>query len=272
MNSFENWEFNRIIAFGNQIIEFMGESYKNISAIHKEMGSPSLISDMDLTVLGGKIFSFYQPGPQKIVRLKTFYENNLAQSRLTIHYLEKKNKKNIWELYTGSVSKNDIIIGKVVDKRIHSSEHIVDILIWVYYNKIYNLNSSINLIPSKSYVGLSDILDLFKQFNESFPSVNISDLGPEIFLSTPELDNLLLIINFEESKWTKDLQKIDLIYNNNRGELFHESYNTQDGLNRSIEIIKTHNLLKKKGKLRIFIPKDMPQDSIKKEIITNFRK
>ncbi len=272
MNSFENWEFNRIIAFGNQIIEFMGESYKKISAIHKEMGSPSLISDMDLTVLGGKIFSLYQPGPRKIARLKTFYENNLAQLRLTIHYIEKKNKKNVWELYTGSVSKDDIVIGRVVDKRIYSSEHIVDILIWAYHNKIYTFNSSINLIPSKSYVGLVDILDLLKQFNDFFPSVNISDLGPEIFLSTPELEKLLLIINFEESKWTKKLKQIDLIYNNNRGELFHESYNPNDGLKRSIEIIKTHNLLKQKGKLRIFIPKDMPHDSIKKEIISNFRR
>ena len=176
INSFRDWEFEKVLALGNRVHMFLIGVYRRLSErLKTEKDMKQMINEQDLTVIGRKLASFYSHKPRKIQFLRRAFAEGLFQESVTIAADFKKPLSQRWSLYRGSIdSQMAIQSGDSEDNLLRKGSSIVDILIWAVYNRIIDKKTSLYMVPNPSPVSINDIQEMVNKFFQYFPKIKLA--------------------------------------------------------------------------------------------------
>ncbi len=257
LNSFKEWDFDKIISFEKNIHNYMVQVYKNLAdKLKKESDGENLIKDTDFQMLGRKLSSFYAKKPNKVESLKKAFWERLPQESLTFFFSVDNGKRANWHLYRGNCSKDFILASK--DQHLKSATNILELLIWTVHNRLCDENTTFYLIPNTTPITLTDIEILIKDLMDFFPALSTVDLKTSDLLVLPRIVKLYLVINFSAKRWLNQIKEITIFHTTTWGELFCETYKHMKGIKKAIKYISKNppeGINDISNYYRIFIPK-----------------
>jgi adenylate cyclase class 1 len=267
LNNYQDWGFEKVLRLGNQVHSFMVETYKNLTdKMKNEADVKRKISDVDLTVLGRRLFTLYSKKENKVEYLKRAFEEGLLQERLTFSVGMDKNRMPVWSMYRGQLSKEMVAMAN--DKLLKRG-NILDIIIWLVYNRLCDESTSFYLIPNPLPISLAEIQTLIKDLQFFFPPVNIADLQNDVLLSAPRKLKIFIVVNFLSQRWVKKIEEATIFYATSWGELFCENYKSQDGIKKILGYVAENppkDLNSVSNYYKVFIPKGEFSETLYKEI------
>ncbi|OGW06174.1 MAG: hypothetical protein A2889_02550 [Nitrospinae bacterium RIFCSPLOWO2_01_FULL_39_10] len=267
LNNYRDWGFEKVLMLGSQVHNFMIQTYRNLTdKLKTEADIKIKISDEDLTMLGRRLFSLYSKKPNKVEYLKRAFDEGLLQDSLTFNVGMDKNKNIIWSLYSGQLSKETIVNAR---EKLLKRGNILDILIWIVFNRLCYEKTSFYLIPNPLPVSMIDIQTVVKELQSFFPPTSIADLQRDELLSDSHKIKIFAVVNFLSQRWVKKIEDVTIFYNTSWGELFCEHYKSMDGIKKLLGYLAENPAINAKDiqdYCKVFIPKSEFSDTLYKEI------
>lgn len=249
INDYKNWPMNKKVALGNRINKILMESYKNISDKNKSLGDSqkSLITEKDTTLLGRKLFSYYNKASHKVENLGGFVDGAMGEKELTILYSpDSVGGKSTWVLLRGiTLTHIDQLDPELIIKRAVTLEFA---LAFTAFNKLYTKGTKILLRADEIAFNDHDIYNAMNRLSSFISTVNIAHIPNEDLLANPRIKQLfifadfgfpfpaeLMMANINECKTKQEysafmtkrvdrLKNVTFIYMNSWGELFCKTF------------------------------------------------
>jgi len=270
MNDYEYWDFAQVLALGNRLHSFLIETYKNLTdLLSARKDATTMISDEDLTVLGRKLFAFYNRKPHKVELVKRASDEALRQESCTFMPVVQMGKKTVWTVFRGNVT-TEIARKQTMDHAIlKKGKSLAEIIAWLAANRLVSSSTFMHLIPNPLPISLQAIQELFKVIEQFMPYKPISAIEQSRLLSDAFVERLIVIVNLTSQPWVKTVEEVALLYRNSYGETFCETYDSKKGLSRLMEILSqmkpdsgtgAHNLFK------VYIPRADSSAKIEKQV------
>ena len=225
IGDFKNWTYSDIASLSNTIEKYMFKKYRTINTVFEKMlHGRSRISPEDRTVLGRKVFIAFSKQPGKVEKILLISLSGRYFHGLHLRYKKRNNPIGTWEL----LNKNA--------KSFHHSEEslinadtIEEIGAWLINNRLYDENIAINLVPNPTYVTVDDIRKLFKTIYDFFSPILRANIDFDQLLMKKRVVCLFISINFYAPVKQKKVTEYTAIYLNSWGEMFCESYYSDQG-------------------------------------------
>ena len=220
LNNFKKWSFEKRVALGRQVNNFIIDSYKRL----KKSGSEAKvqINETDMTVLGRKLFTFFSKKENKIGYLPKSFEDSLRQDRLTFVFDKPTKNAGLWKIYPGTVTAIEIEEKKYEDQILNRSHNLPEILMWLVLNGIWAKDTNTTLIARESPLSAAEIQDLLFFMTDFFPSMKVDALKNEDLLLNSKVEQELAILNYGVGQNANKIAKLELIHSTSWGELFYE--------------------------------------------------
>ncbi|MBT3352331.1 MAG: hypothetical protein HOC91_10005 [Nitrospinaceae bacterium] len=220
LNTYEKWPFEKRVALGRQVNNFIIDSYKRLKASGSE--AKVQINETDMTVLGRKLFTFFSKKENKIGYLPKSFEDSLRQDRLTFVFDKPAKKAGLWKIYPGTVTTIELEEKKYEDQILNRSYSLPEILMWLVLNGIWAKDTNTTLIARESPLSAAEIQDLLFFMTDFFPNMKVDALKNDDLLINSKVEQVLAILNYGVGEDTNKIAKLELIHSTSWGELFYE--------------------------------------------------
>ncbi len=268
--SIHDWSFRELVDFGNRIHGYLVDTYNRLRWIFRELKDEKPdISERDLSVLGRKLFSFYEKKPGKINYAKVISREAMAQPQLTFH-VARIEEKDYYYVLQGDQTRTDI--NGQARKVINRDTSLVRLVVWLAINHI--LTPKTELLLTKTYLplNLADIQKLCESFFASFPPVIFGRIDPEQLLRPEKIERALVVVNMEKKKVDEKTLVSELITVNSYGEYFYASLDSLVRLKNRMQLLLTRHFVSRwNGNLFFYIPAQKEQHRIKTMLFSQGR-
>lgn len=258
LNMYKEWNFNAVSKLGRQVHKFLRETYIRLSdKLKTDEDIKHKITDIDRTILGRKLFTIYSKHPNKVIFLERAFDEGIWQERLTFYAGFVRSGNLMWRLYRGQLSRESVSSPASENMLIKSAKNILDILIWIIYNRIYDERTSFYLIPNPTPVSLADIQKLVTELRQFFPPMDISLLDNKALQENPKKIKFFMVVNFSAAS-ANDIEELTLFYKTSWGELFFEHFDSPEGVQNILDYMledSPRGVSEFSDYYRIFIPK-----------------
>ena len=224
LDTFDTWDFNKVMEFWDSVQKFMLLSYKNISEKFPTLKLSRKVTENDFLLLTRKIKTHFKREPEKIEQLLTFKDTPSEP----VLYIEPVNQNinNIeWRLYKRNVVKRDSFITTTVK----TENNLLKLLVWTSLNQIYFPTfTRLNIQSGYSRINQQQVLSLLDQTANFFKEDRIA-LKNQYFLEN--VFNLLnfIILNFDIEN-VDDIQTVHFLYHTSWGESYLKEYKSDEEL------------------------------------------
>jgi len=271
LNNFKDWPFDQSVKLGNQVNNFIIESYKRLSQAGAT--SSAMINETDLTVLGRKLFTFYSKKEKKVEYLPKTFEDSLHQDQITFTMIPSRGSgDNLWKVYRGPVSAADLQSEKIERNLLRQTRNLPELLTWLVTNIVWDQRTQVNLQSRESRLTAANIQDMLDSLGKYFPPINVGHLPNDDLVKDSQVIKAYAIINLGESHGEK-INRIDLIYRTSWGELYTERPPKNVNKMEAIRFCLDRMPLGNKGKkvtLKVYVPSAKTGMATNKKIFTDF--
>ena len=227
-DNFANWNYNKVIAFWNQVKKFMLLSYQKIVAQIPNLNIQNKVSENDFKLLTREIKSHFNTSHEKIENFITFKETPY-ESILYIEPVKEGIKSIEWLLNRRNKSNNATFESTTLKKEIS----LIKLISWAAINEIYNSTfTRIKIQSGYSRINQNFISNLMSNIFDQFTTSNTKTktsyfLGNEFSLTN------MIILNFNIENGS-EIKTIHHLYKTSWGESFLKEYTNPNAL---IEIL-----------------------------------
>jgi len=254
-----NWNYKDLLALGSRVHAYLLDTYNRLRWLRKSFQDETgrTISDRDLSILGKKLFSFYDVKPDKIPYQHTLSRQSILQSDLTFH-VSRYEGAAYYYVFQGihdaeSIKNNQqALIKRETDP--------IFLMTWLTINGIMQHTTTIHLTKNFLSVNLSDLQNLADIIIKTFPLFNFAQITAAELLSQEKVTMALVIVNFQKEpvKGSPTL-KSAIITVNNFGEYFLHHYTTLVQIKNAMRLLLTKHFVSRwNHNLEIHIP-DQPE-------------
>ena len=209
LNGFTTWPLLEQLDFGEKIFSLLVKVYKSITANQKDVISRLTANDM--TIIGRKLAACLERKPNKVpVIQKPIFNLNLPTLTFSI---EKKG----WQVFAAGDTSKPVI----------ASMDIIYCVAYLIWNDIYQ-GWDIRMTPNSTPVTLQEIINLAKRIKDIFGVFDMTGIDFQNFLEPEKVTKMLVVISFEGSTQSKDMNDFCVIYTNHWGELFVRRFNSPE--------------------------------------------
>ena len=261
---FRDWKYKELVAFGAKVHDYLIETYKRLRWIFKSFGEDTglTITERDISILGRKLFTFYEQKENKIDYIRSVSRDLMAQEHITIHITKYEGE---FHYYAFQGQLDHETVKSNVDSVIKRENNLVRLIVWLLVNGILSVKTQLHLTKNFLPIDLVDIQKLTELLIKTFPIIHFSRISPANLLKRETVLRALAIVNFEKEpvKGTKNL-KSTMVTENSYGEYFIQEYTTPIQLKNAIRALLTqHYVSRWNNNLEIFIPPQDEQNYIK---------
>ncbi len=261
---FRDWKYKELLAFGGKVHEYLIETYKRLRWIFKSFGVETglTITERDISILGRKLFTFYEQKENKIDYIRSVSRDLMAQNHITIHITKYE---GIFYYYAFQGELDQESVKQNVDAVIKREDNLVRLIVWLLVNGILSEKTNLHLTKNFLPIDLVDIQQLTETLVKTFPIIHFSKIPPASLLKRETVIRALVIVNFEKEpvKGSKTL-KSTVVTESSYGEYFIQSYTTLTQLKNVMRQLLTQHYVSRWNKnLEIFIPAQDEQSHIK---------
>lgn len=257
------WQFKKQQETGKRVHAFLLATYTRLrnqqSAFQDNVDNA--ITQRDLSILGKKLFSFYESKPGKIPYLHSLSRYDIGQQEITF-YFSKQRGNSIYSAYQGRLSWEEIRKKKAI--LIHQEQDLVQLVVWLVINGIVQKKTQLYMVEHHLLVTLDDIQKLTDKLLAIFPLISFSRISADEMLSSEKIIKALAVVNLhkEPVKGSKDLRS-DIITQNNYGEYFIQTCSTLVQLKNAMRMLLTKYYVSRwNNNLDFFIPPQPEQHYI----------
>lgn len=273
LNKFKEWPFDRSVKLGNEVNNFIIESYKRLSQAGAT--SNAMISETDLTVLGRKLFTFYSKKERKVDYLPKTFEESLHQNQITFTMAptSKGGTTGIWKVYRGSLSATDLQSKKIEGQLLRQTRNLPDLLTWLVINGVWDRRSHVNLQAKESRLTTTNLQDILESLGDYFPPIDVGHLPNEDLIKDSQIRRLYAIINLGDTSQGAGINRVDLVYRTSWGEMYTESPKERVDDLGAIRFCLDRLPYAEKGKipaLKVYVPSGKIGVAAGRKIFTDF--
>ncbi len=224
LDNFDNWDFNRVMSFWDNVKRFILLSYQRISSQMPAMNLEKKISESDFMLLSRKITTHFRRQPGKIDQHITF-KDTPSESILYLEAMNPGVKESEWRL-----SKRDRSAAEeFTTTTIKSGQNILDLLAWMAINNIYDPNfSRLNIQSGYVRLNQNSVTELLNEIC-SFFSGKHSQIRNDYFLRGDFKLMNMVIINFNQDN-VDTIRTIHHLYLTSWGEAYLKEYASENDL------------------------------------------
>lgn len=240
LDNFDNWDFNRVMKFWDQVQRFMLVSYQKISTEFPNIDIRKRISESDFKLLQRKIRSHYLRSDDKIEQFITFKET-ASESLLTIEPVVEGIRSVGWRLYKKVVYEagtSDTIL-------IRTEPSLIGLAAWTVINRIYDPRySRINIDTGYQRVSKNISVDFMNSLAEFFTEERMKQKNKYIL---KEVFSTLNFIVFDFNLEPSDtIRTIHHIWHTSWGESFIREYPADSGIGSVLVTLARDGVVMKK--------------------------
>ncbi|MBU0673462.1 MAG: class I adenylate cyclase [Proteobacteria bacterium] len=262
-SSFLEWKFKDLVDFGETAHQYLIDTYRRLRSTFASFHGNLTISEKDISILGRKLFTFYEKRPNKIDFIRSLSREAMAQQNITFQ-VEIVNGNSVHSALQGgkerekNVSTSDILIGR--------NSNPIKLMTWLIINGILTPNTRIELSKHSLALNLHDLQDLADKIIGSFPPVNFGRISGEHLLQEEEVKQALVIVNFEKAKDVSEKNlPTAIITFTSYGEYFFQTMTTLSQLKQELQLLLTRHLVSRwNNNLEYFIPPQPSSHQIRK--------
>lgn len=257
------WQFKKQQETGKRVHAFLLATYTRLRSLQSTFQDniDNTITQRDLSILGKKLFSFYENKPGKISYLHSLSRYDIGQQEITFHF-SKQREANTYSAYQGRLGGEDIRKEKAIV--IHQEKDLVHLVVWLVINGIVQKKTQLHMVEHPFLVNLDDIQKLTDKLLATFPLISFSRISAHEMLSNEKVIKALAVVNLHKApvKGSKDLRS-DIITQNNYGEYFIQTCSTLIQLKNAIRMLLTKYYVSRwNNNLDFFIPPQPEQHYI----------
>jgi len=261
---FRDWKYKELIAFGAKVHDYLIETYKRLRWIFKNFGVDTglTITERDISILGRKLFTFYEQKENKIDYIRSVSRDLMPQEHITIHITKFE---GTFHYYAFQGEHDHESVKRSVDSIIKRENNMVRLIVWLLVNGILSAKTHLHLTKNFLPIDLVDIQQLTEILLKTFPIIHFSKIPTGNLLKKEVVIRALVIVNFDKEpvKGTKSL-KSTIVTENSYGEYFIQEYSTPVQLKNAMRNLLTQHYVSRWNKnLEIFIPPQVEQSYIK---------
>lgn len=261
---FRDWNYKELIAFGAKVHDYLIETYKRLRWIFKSFGADTglTITERDISILGRKLFTFYEQKPNKIDYIRSVSRDLMVQRHITIHITKYE---GVFHYYAFQGQLDHETVKKNVESVIKRENNLIRLIVWLLANGILSVKTQLHLTKNFLPIDLVDIQKLTELLIKTFPIIHFSRISPANLLKRETVLRALAIVNFEKEpvKGSKTM-KSTMVTENSYGEYFIQEYTTTIQLKNAMRTLLTqHYVSRWNNNLEIFIPQQDEQSYIK---------
>ncbi|OGQ99742.1 MAG: adenylate cyclase [Deltaproteobacteria bacterium RIFOXYD12_FULL_55_16] len=261
---FRDWKYKELVAFGAKVHDYLIETYKRLRWIFKSFSADTglTITERDISILGRKLFTFYEQKDHKIDYIRSVSRDLMEQENLTIHITRHEGSFNYYA-FQGQLDHDSMKshIGSMIKRE----DNLIRLIVWLLVNGILSAKTQIHLTKNFVPIDLADIQKLTELLIKTFPIIHFSRISPANLLKRETVLRALVIVNFKKEpvKGAKTLKSI-IVTENSYGEYFIQEYTTVIQLKNAMRTLLTqHYVSRWNNNLEIFIPAQDEQSYIK---------
>ena len=250
------WNFTDLNKASVKVHNYLTETYKLLRWILKEFqkkGTKITITERDLSILGRKLFTFYQVKENKVEYIRSLSRESMQQDDITLHISRFEGM----DYYYALQGEHDTQSVKTkTDMMIRRETALIPLLTWMYINGILNKKTKLHLTKNYLSISLVDIQDLVAAMMNSFPLIPFAHISADQLLKQETIAMALVVINMakEQVRGSKALNST-IISTNSYGEFFIQDYTTLVQLKNAIHNLLTqHYVSRWNNNLNFFIP------------------
>ena len=261
---FRDWKYQELVAFGAKVHDYLIETYKRLREIFKSFSEETglTITERDISILGRKLFTFYEQKTNKIDYIRSVSRDLMAQDHLTIHITKHQ---GMFHYYAFQGQHDHETVKSNVGSVIKREGSLVRLVVWLLVNGILSAKTQLHLTKNFLPIDLVDIQKLTEILVKTFPIIHFSRISPANLLKRETVLRALAIVNFEKEpvKGSKTLRST-MVTENSYGEYFIQEYTTVTQLKNAMRTLLTqHYVSRWNNNLEIFIPAQNEQSYIK---------
>ncbi|MBU4117764.1 MAG: class I adenylate cyclase [Proteobacteria bacterium] len=261
---FRDWNYKELIAFGAKVHDYLIETYKRLRWIFKSFGADTglTITERDISILGRKLFTFYQQKQNKIDYIRSVSRDLMVQRHITIHITKYE---GVFHYYAFQGQLDHETVKSNVESVIKRENNLIRLIVWLLANGILSVKTQLHLTKNFLPIDLVDIQKLTELLIKTFPIIHFSRISPANLLKRETVLRALVIVNFEKEpvKGSKTM-KSTMVTENSYGEYFIQEYTTTVQLKNAMRNLLTqHYVSRWNNNLEIFIPQQDEQSYIK---------
>jgi adenylate cyclase class 1 len=267
--NFRYWSYKELLNLGGLVHEYLIETYKRLRWIFKNFSKETglTITERDISILGRKLFTFYEKKENKIEYIRSISRELMKQKDITIH-ITKYESKFYYYAFQGEYDHRTV--KNQVDAVIKREDNLIRLLIWMLINGILSKKTRLHLTKNFLPIDLVDIQQLTEAMIRALPGIHFSKISAENLVKKETVVRAFVIVNFEKNpvKGSKTLPST-MITANSYGEYFVYDYTTLIQLKNALRNLLTQHYVSRWNKnLEIFIPPQQEQSHIKTLIET----
>lgn len=263
-----DWGYNDLLASGSEVHNYLLSTYKRLRLLFSSVeleGMEHTITQRDISILGRKLFTFYENKPHKIEYIRSLSRDIMCQKHLTFH-ITKYEGEIYYYAFQGKQTSDSL--RENPDLQIRRDTNIVTLITWLVVNGIIQKTTEIHLAKNLLNITLSDIQSAADKILENFPLINFSKIPAKELLKKESITRALALINFHKYpvRGEKELHS-SIITLNNYGEHFIHHYTTLVQLkNEFRQLLTRHYVSRWNDNLEVFISPQPEQYHIEKMI------
>ena len=255
MINWHRWKYHELLSFGARVHAYLLDTYNRLRWLRKSFQDTTghTISERDLSILGKKLFSFYEEKPHKITYLRTLSRLAMKQDHITFH-VSRYNDIIYYYVFQGKLEAREISTSQ--DSQIKRDTDPIHLILWLVMNGIIQEQTNIHLTKNSLSVYISDLQGLTDIIIKTFPLFSFADVSAEDLLRKETMTMALVIVNFEKLpvKGSHELHS-SIITVNNHGEHFLHHYTTHVQLKNAMRLLLTQHFVSRwNDNLEIYIP------------------
>lgn len=223
VDDFENWDIESTGKMMNNTKKVILRGYKNIlGAIGSEIDEGT-IDRQSLLAINRKIYSHFKPEDNKIDNTLNF-KKYPPEKLLSLDHVRDVKGNETWYL-----NKRVIINERAVKTLINKSSHLINLIVWLSLNGLYQKDyTRLEIEQGFYHLDTNYIRDLIAELSSVF-SIKSLNLQNSYFLREPFPVMGYIIIN-PFSKYSKKADEIFFLYHNSWGETRFEVYSGEQHL------------------------------------------
>jgi adenylate cyclase, class 1 len=262
------WKYKEKLDFGIKIHDYLIETYKRLRWLFKNFGeeTPLAITQRDLSVLGRKLFTFYEKKPDKIDYIRGISRKVMAQREITFH-INRFEGVDYYYAFQGMLDAAGI--KTQADCIIRRESEPTALIAWLVINGIINKDTRLHLTKNFLPIDLVDLQQLVQLMLKVFPPVFFERISSEQLLREEEIIRALVVVNMGKTpvKGAKTLASV-VITINSYGEYFIHSFNTLTQLKNMLRLLLTRYFISRwNNNLETFIP-NQPESYYLKNLLS----
>jgi adenylate cyclase class 1 len=251
-----NWRFNDLLASGVDVHNYLLSTYKRLRLLFatvEQEGLEHTITQRDISILGRKLFTFYETKEHKIEYIRSLSRDIMCQKAITFHITKYE---GIMYFYAFQGEQTSDSIRVHLEQQIRRDSNIITLITWLVVNGILQKSSEIHLAKNLLHITLSEIQAVADKIIVNFPLINFSKIAAKDLLKKERIIRALAVVNFHKLpiRAEKELHS-SVITVNNYGEHFIHHYTTSIQLkNEFRQLLTRHYVSRWNDNLEVFIP------------------